>query len=263
MVELLTVGNLSWSFTTLLELILLYYLVHRKLYRSHFSFFAYVVAVILQSAVVALAYAHFGFRSVASYNIAWSTQAVVLCLRWLAAVDIARKALAAFAGIWEFAVRILFVVTAFVLVYAVWSSHDRWNLAILTADRAEELCIASFIVFFLLFVRYYRVPIPTLERMLAIGFCLYSCFSVINMSVYERFRLPYTSLWNYLNGLAFMASLLLWISAARRHSESPVPAVPPVLTVEHYARLSADLNTRLQLLNHRLDHLFRSEDSRS
>src|SRR5580693_8546568 len=111
MVELLTLRDLTWGLTTLLELILLFYLIRKKLYRTHLFFSIYILAVILQSAVVAVAYQYFGSRSVASFNIAWSSQAVVICLRWLAVIDIARKALTAYAGIWDFAIRVLFVVT--------------------------------------------------------------------------------------------------------------------------------------------------------
>jgi hypothetical protein len=66
MVELLTLRNLTWGLTTLLELILLFYLIRKKLYRTHLSFFIYLPALILQSAVVAVVYRYFGPRSVAS-----------------------------------------------------------------------------------------------------------------------------------------------------------------------------------------------------
>jgi hypothetical protein len=262
MVELLTLRDLTWGLTTLLELILLFYLIRKKLYRTHLSFFIYLPALILQSAVVAVVYRYFGPRSVASFNIGWSTQAVVICLGWLAVIDIARKALSASAGIWDVATRVRFAVTACVLVYSVWSSNDRWTLAVLTADRTEELCIATSIVFLLLFLPYYRVDANNLERMLAIGFCLYSCFSVINVSVYQHLRLSYGSMRNYLDILAFVASLLLWVGAVRSYSDSPSITIQPALTLEHYAGLSAKLNSRLHLLNHRLDNLFRSGDSR-
>lgn len=262
MVELLTLRNLTWGLTTLLELIPLLYLIRKKLYRTYLSFFIYLLAVFLQSAVVAVAYRYFGPRSVASCNIAWSTQAVVICLRWLAVIDIARKALAATAGISDFAIHVLFVVTACVLVYSVWSSNDRWTLAVLTAYRAEQLCIATFIVLLLLFLRYCWVDANNLERMLAVGFCLYLCISVITVSVYQHLRLSFGSMCSYLDILAFVASLLLWVGAVRSSSDSPSIASQPALSREHYAELSAKLNSRLHLLNHRLDNLFRSGDSR-
>ncbi len=254
--------NLFWALTTLLEFVLLFYVVRRKLYRTHLAFFIYILAVILQSGIVAACYRYFGVHSVTSFNIAWSTQAVVICARWFAVIDIAKKAFAGLSGIWELAIRVLFVVTAGALVYSIWSSEDRWNLAVLTSDRAEELCIATFVVTLLLFLRYYRVPVSNLERMLAIGFCLYSCFTVMNNAIYEHLRRSFAAMWNYLDMLTFIATLLLWIGAVRKYSESQVDAVQPALTPEHYAELSQNLNARLQLLNHRLDRLFRSGDSR-
>jgi hypothetical protein len=262
MLEPLSLRDLSWALNTLLELVLLFFLLRRKLYRSHGPFLIYIVAVILQSAVVAASYRYLGERSVASFNIAWSSQAVVICTRWFAVIDIAKKALEGFSSIWELAVRVLFVGTACVLIYAIGSAGNRWTLAVLTADRAEELCIAAFIVFLLIFLRYYGLPLNDLERMLAIGFVLYSCSAVINNSIYEHFRLPFAPLWNYLEMLTFIASLTLWIGAVRRYAESTEVAAEPALTPEHYLELSQKLNSRLHLLNQRLDHFFRSGDPR-
>jgi hypothetical protein len=250
--------NVLWALTALLEVILLILVLRRNLNRTHLPLFIYVFAVIVQSGIIAFASWRFGRDSVPFYNIAWGTQAIVISLRWFAVIDIARKAFSAFPGIWELAIRILFVVTAAALIYSIWSSGDRWKMAVLTADRAEEFCIATFVVVLLLFARYYRLPLNNLERMLAIGFCLYSCFKVITYTVYERLRLPFANTWNYLTMLTFIATVALWIGAVAKYSESPAPAVEPALTPEHYLALSQKLNTRLQLLNDRLDHLFRS-----
>jgi hypothetical protein len=98
--------------------------------------------------------------------------------------------------------------------------------------------------------------------MLAIGFCLYSCFFVINDSIYETVRVAFGALWNYLDMPTFTATLLLWISAVYRSAEVQDLAPSSALAPELYTDLSRKLNSRLLLLNHRLNHLFRSEDSR-
>jgi hypothetical protein len=124
-----------------------------------------------------------------------------------------------------------------------------------------ELCVASFIVGMLLFVRYYRIPVAPLERLLAIGFCLYSCFFVISDSMYEHWRQPIGPVWGYLDILTFFASLLVWAAAVNRYSEIPKPAAQPEMSPESYRELSRELNSRWQVLYNRLDHLFRSGDS--
>jgi hypothetical protein len=263
MVQFLNVRDLAWTLTTLLEMVLLVYLLRRRLYASHPAFFIYVLATILQSIAVALLYRYLGSQSLTSWNIAWAGQAVVICARWFAVTEIARKALAEYTGIWGMASRMLFLLGFGVLVYSVASSDKRWTLAVLNADRSVELCIASFIVCMFLFVRYYRLPMSNLERLLAIGFCLYSCSYVINDSIYERWRSSLGGLWNYLDSLTFLASLLLWIGATRGAAEAQTSTVQASLSPEQYGELSRRLNSRLHLLNSRLNHLLRYEDPRS
>jgi hypothetical protein len=259
----LILRNLSWALTTLLEVVLLLYLVRRRLYRSHPAFFIYILVVILQSAILAASYSYFGTESARSYDIGWGSQGVVVCARWFAVMEIARKALAEYAGIWAMASRILFVLAVCVLVYSIASSGSRWTLVVLNADRSAELCIASFIVGMFLFVRYYRIPMANLERMLAIGFCLYSCFFVINDTIYEKWLRSASSFWNHLDMLTYFASLLLWIGAVHQYSATRNEATPTPLNPELYGELSQKLNSRLHLLNNRLDQLFRSGGSRS
>jgi len=102
-----------------------------------------------------------------------------------------------------------------------------------------------------------------MDRMLAIGFCLYSCFFVINDSIYQAWIRTAGPLWNYLESVTYLATLLLWIGAVLRHSESRIAASAPSLTLEDYLELSGKLNSRLHVLNNRLDKLFHSGDSRS
>jgi hypothetical protein len=263
MVELLNLRDLAWALTTLLEVVLLLFLLRRRLYRSHPAFFSYILATILQSAVVALVYRYLGSQSLTTWNIAWAAQAVVICTRWFAVTEIARKALAEYTGIWRMTNRILFLLGMVVLVYSIASSNKRWTLAVLNADRSVELCIASLIVCMFLFVRYYRLPMANLERLLSVGFCLYSCSYVINDSIYEKWRSSLGGLWNYLDSLTFLASLLLWISAVHNAGEPRTVTVPAPLSPEQYGELSQKLNSRLHLLNNRLNHLLHSEDSRS
>jgi len=252
---------LFWALTTLLEFALLLLLVRRKLYLSHPAFLVYISAAIVQSGVMAFSYKY--LETVPLYNVAWCAQAAVICARWCAVVEITRKTLADYKGIWTLASSILFFLGISILVYATVFSKDLWTLGVLNADRSVELCIATFIVCMLLFVRYYRLPMSNLERMLAIGFCLYSCFCVINDSIYENWIHRAGPLWTYLDMLTFFASLLLWLDAVRKYSESPNLATSDSLRPELYGQLSQKLNTRLQVLNNRLEHLFRSEDSHS
>jgi hypothetical protein len=98
-----------------------------------------------------------GVPSIEYFDIAWGMQAVVICARWLAVMEIARQALAGYTGIWRLASSTLFVWCLAILVYALALAQYRWNLAVLNAHRAVELSIAGFIVGLLIFARYYRL----------------------------------------------------------------------------------------------------------
>jgi hypothetical protein len=254
--------NVAWALTTLLEVVLLAYLLRRKLYRTHPAFFLYVLMVILQSLVQQSCSWYWGSDSLPYWTISWGSQAVVICARWFAVVEIARRAMAMYMGIWGMVSRILIGVSALVLAYSIAVSERQWTLGVLNADRSLELCISAFIVCLFLFARYYRMPMNELERRIAVGFCLYSCAWVINDSIYESWRGSFGHLWDYINIFAFFGSLLLWIGAARKYSELPNVTAPNPLPAERYGELSRELNSRLHLLNNRLDHLLHSEDSR-
>jgi hypothetical protein len=261
MVGLFNFQNVTWILTALLEVTLLFDVLQRKFYRSYPAFFAYVLAVILQAALMAGADAHWGSTSKQAWMVAWSSQPVVLCARWCAVVEIARKVLAGYGGIQRMATRILMVLGVCMLAYSFVFSRFIWALMVLNADRAVELCIATFVVCMFVFARYYRLPMLNLERQLAIGFCLYSCAWVINDSIFENRPGAMWDLFYHLNVLAFLASLLLWIGAVRAPAEARSVAPETQLSPEMYGQLSEKLNSRLNLLNHRLDHLFRSGDS--
>ncbi|MGB7493865.1 MAG: hypothetical protein WBR26_23955 [Candidatus Acidiferrum sp.] len=262
MAEPLNFDTLAWVLTTVLEVILLFLLLRRKLHRSYPGFFVYVLSVIVQGLLWKGAEFHFGERSKQAWAVYWMFQAVVVCARWIAVVEITSKVLADYGAIRRMASRILMVLGAAVLAYSFVVSDFSWMLMVLSADRAVELCIASVVVCMFLFARYYRLPMLALERQLAVGFCLYCCSRVVNDSVLEHWHGNRWNFLSYVNALAFLASLLIWIAAVREPIESRNLAAHLRLTPERYGELSEKLNSRLHLLNHRLDRLSRSGGSR-
>ena len=263
MVEPWTIRNLVWAATTVLEFVLLFYLFRRKTYRAHPVFCLYISSTIVQSLSGAWASHHWGGQSMQYFNIAWGTQAGVVCIRWLAVIEIARLVFADYSGIWKMTSVILFVLCIAILVYSIVIQRTRWYLSVLSADRAVEFSIASFIVALLLFARYYRLSMTNLERQLSIGFCLFSCSWVVSNTVYQGAQHPSGLWWEFFEILAFLATLLIWTNAVRQPFEVRKPATATALSVNQYARVSEQLNARLHVLNDRLNHLLRSGDARS
>ena len=155
----------------------------------------------------------------------------------------------------------LLAVVILLLFYSSASARLNWQLAVLYADRGLELTIAVAIVTLFLFVRYYEIEVEPAARSLAIGFLIYSCFSVLNNTILENWMHRYATLWNVLNTFAFMASLLLWMWALRA-TQPPTAAAPELLSDSVYRTLAPEISLRLKALNEHLSQWWYAEAKR-
>lgn len=259
MVEPLQLQSAAWALSSTLEGVLLVQFLRRKLGRIYPIFLAYLLTVILQSIAIAFLYRTPGLDKVTVWKLAWGTQGVVVLMRSFALVELNRKVLAPFVGVWALARRILLGVALAVFCYDLILSKGQWQWLILNGVRGLELAMAAVIVTMLIFARYYRIPIHPFLRALAVGFCLYSAFYVINYSLLERVLQQYAVLWNFLGIFSFSATLLVWTWAAIRYPESEAVVSPQAITAELYGKLSLEVNSRLLLLNRQLIQMLRLE----
>jgi hypothetical protein len=260
MVEPLQLQTAVWALTTSLELALVVQLIRRKVGRNYPLFFAYLVSAILQSAAMAILYRTQNLDRLTTWKIAWLAQCLVVCMRALVLLELNRRVLSRYIGIWALSRRLLLGVAVAVVACDLLLSKGQWQWLILNGVRGLELAMAAVIVTMLLFARYYRVPVNPLQRALAVGLCLYSTFYVINYSLFERVLRQYAVLWNFLGIFAFIASLLVWINAANRYAESTEVAPIPAITPELYGKLSSEINARLLLLNRQLIQILHIEE---
>jgi hypothetical protein len=262
--DIFNLRDLTWFVSVALKVLLLFFLVFRKLHRFFPVFTSYVALTLLQTASTAFAIWLWGAQSIEFFNIAWGVQAAVICVRFLAVVEVTRHVFRDYSGVWKLASVILFALGIAVLAYAILPSlYKAWTFVVLHADGGVELCIAVFIVAMLIFARYYRLEIPNLERQLAVGFCLFSCSWVVTNAIYQSPSHPPSVWFGFFEIVAFLATMLLWINAVRRPVEAIERPAFGTLAPAQYAEISQQFNVRLRTLNDRLNHLFRSGDSRS
>jgi hypothetical protein len=263
MSETLNLPNVAWALSTIAEVALFIYLVRRKLFRSHPLFSTYILLAILQTVLVVATYGIWGSRSFRAWLTFWISQAVVETARFAAIVEVVRRILCPYSGIWALGRRVLLLAVAGVSVYAVLLSREYWYNLSLNVDRGVGLAGAVVIVTLLLFARYYALPTNNLDRSLCMGFCLYSCFIVINDSLLEKWVNSYMNFWSFLGVLTFLASVFIWLGAVRAYSETAPARGPVVIPRELYGKLSSELNVRLRLLNEHLNQLLNSGNPRS
>jgi pilus assembly protein TadC len=259
----LTLRNALWLLSTAVEIVLLVCLLRRKIRNTHRAFVIYIAGAIAQTALAAWSYLKWGIGDPVVAKTIWASQGVLLFLRFSAVYEMAERILSQYPGILTFAKSILSFIGGATVIYALLAGN-KWALFYLNLDRGFELGIATFVVTLLLFARYYRLSVHSLERALAMGFCLYSCFCVINDSLFERFLTSYLNLWGYLNILTFLASLLIWLHAVRACSEIAVPRNErEVLSQGSYGTLAPELNFRLRVLNEQISRLLHLKNSGS
>jgi len=262
MIDSLSLLDITWWVTAAVECVLLASLIWRRAFRSYPLFTAYVASILVQSVGMFFLYRQTNLNSTTVWNIAWGTQVAITVMRSLALVELTRKILARYKGIWAVARGLIICVGLCVIAYALAFSRGHSQWVILNMVRGLELAIAAVIVTTLLFARYYRLPIGSVSRALAVGLCLYSVFYVIDYSLLEKGFKRHVELWNFLGLLTFLASLLLWTAALHLYPAQEEETRPASIAPEVYGKLSSEVNLRLHLLNRQLSQILNSEERR-
>jgi hypothetical protein len=253
--EITKLQQILWTAAIVCELSLAVILLLYRNYRTYPAFTYYIFLVLANDLFLIFAYRRWGFTSLIAWRIFWISRAIVICARALAIEELCRLLLAQYKGVWALAWRLLLVCAVIVLVCSLIIGKHEWSLAVHTASRGLDLAIAAFIVGLFLFVKYYDVKTDRTARILTTGFFLYSCFGVLNTTFLERWLYDYSALWNILNSLTFLASLLLWTSALR----SPLTASVRekiLLPGTVYSTVGPEVNLRLHLLNKSLSQFW-------
>jgi hypothetical protein len=258
MSQLETIQNAIWALCLIAQAALLVFLWKHRTYRQYPGFTIYVLVNVVQGILLLLTRFLWGNRGALLYQVGWATQGFVLVARTFAVAELCRRILKSYRGIWALAWRLLTVCAAVIIAYSFLVANWRWDRAVLAADRGFELAIAGVIVLLFIFARYYGVPVAGPDRLLAVGFCLYSCAVVVNNTLLEKFFYQYYAFWNITTLIVYFLSLMTWIRAMR----SPVSVAekrPAMLEGTIYQELSPEINFRLRLLNEQLLSIWKTE----
>jgi len=240
-----------WAASFAIRIVLLALLLSRKNYRRFPSLTFYILIVSVKSVFLYFAYAHWGFDSPTVWPLAWASIAVGICARALAVAELCRLIIARYKGVWALTWRLLLASSIVTLLFSLLAIRGGWFSIITIAQLGVELAITVVIVGLLVLGKYYQVALEQPFQSLALGFCLYSSFSVLNNTVWQRLLSQYDHLWNVLGMLAFLASLLIWVGALR----TPYPASAQeevLLPASVYGNLSPAITSQLKELNRSL-----------
>lgn len=257
MAALGTYVNVIWALNASMQVLLLLFLAARKHYRQYPVFFLYVCSTLFQGSTLLAIYGQWGFSSRLAQQLAWSTQAFVVCARALAVSEVCRVLLAPFRGIWALAWRILAFLTASVIAYPMLRNGWRGSWTILQIELGLESTMMVAIVALFVFARYYEVVANDRLRALGIGFFLLSSFTVVNDTILQRMLDQYVDLWRVLGMLSFLASLTVWVAAFHKRTVAANIPRTPLLPPDIYHSVAPKVNERLRDLNEQLGRFWR------
>ena len=251
-----------WATTAVVQILLLCLLVVRRNANTYPAFTAYIFMTVAQSGLLFFSIRGWGFSSTTSWRIGWATQCLVLGARAFAVAELCQHILQRFRGVWILARWILFAFGSLVLAYALLAAEHQWGLILTTAELGLEMATAAVIVTLLLFARYYDIAVAPSLRLVALGLCVYSCVSVLNDAILERWLSRYVDLWNASGMVAFLACLFVWSWAFRK--VAPQSAAEPMFhDGSVYLNIIPEMNLRLRILNEQLMRLWRVEAPRT
>jgi len=255
--ELTRSDYVLWIVSTVLQLAVCGLVLRGGLYLRLPAFSAYVWLNLLTLALVWWAYLRLGYSSM--FYIGWAAFGVALLARGLVVGELCRRVLRLYRGVWALAWRLLVGAAMLLLVYAglaAYGTRDRLETFFMTAERGMELAAAIVLLLLLVISSYYRIPVPMLEGMLALGLGVWSLLQVVN-NVALLLWPNYYAWGSAVKMVSFQLVLLIWIAALRKPvlHEAPAPALLPQTV---YDELAPQTNLRLRLLNERLLEIFKT-----
>ena len=146
--------QILWAVNIVAGVLLLVLLAVRKNYRAYPAFSLYVLLNLVLGILAFLVYSRLGFFSNASWRISWTMQALVICARGVAVMEVCKHLLSHYRGVWALAWRILVGCATLVLLYAGLAAKHDLRFVLPKAARALELAIAAVIVAVFVFLRY-------------------------------------------------------------------------------------------------------------
>ncbi len=251
-----------WACAVLAQLTVLVLLFRGRYFLRLPLFASYVGLNICQQCFLFIVYRHFSFTSRTSLRLFWISEIVTLLARTLATIELLRRVLRLYRGIWALSWRLLAAASVGIFGYAAIDAGRDMPWAIVLADRGYHLAFAAALIGFLWLVRYYSISIEPVYKVLLGGFCFYSCALVFRNTVLQFLFLrgspSYQEVWNAMSMIPFLAANLAWAIALRDPALADERR-PILLPGAVYGQISPEINLRLRLLNEQLSRFWKVE----
>jgi hypothetical protein len=228
-----TAQTIVWYTGFALELSVCVFAMRRKLYRDFPLFLGYLLLVPARSLAVFVLYHTIGYRSQATHEFYWLTEALLLFVRAGAIAELAWVVSRPYPG---FRVVLKWVLPAIVLVLVLRAVFATGHAALwpgyVILECELELTAAVVLCVLLALSRRYEVELQALVRYLAAGLLLYSLFQVANNVVSQHGWHSDFHDWSVVRTSSFFISLLIWLVGLMK-ARVPPPRVTAADVEKH------------------------------
>jgi hypothetical protein len=246
-----------WGGSLAAKLYLVYLIARNWIWRDFPVFSSYFTINVITGLLIATAYILWGTQK--SWSIYWGLQAIIFTLRVLVSVEVWRKTLKPYPGIWALAWKLLATVGILGLLragYVTFKEGPALSMFYFSAQRHLEFASVVTLFVFLLFCRYYGVSLEPAIKAITVGLCFFSIIQVLNASLANQWKSQFVALWRWSTVVSFDCSMVIWWWGLR----APVraTAAPPALyPAKVYVEVSPQVNDKLRALNKRLEELLK------
>jgi hypothetical protein len=255
----------AWGISVGIALVVLGLLFFRGYFRNLPVFTAFVAANVCQWGLLYVIYLQFGIGSRTALVLAWISEACILLLRTLAAMEVLHRVLGPYPGIWGLGWRVLALAFFVVISYAAIEAGQNISAAIGLADRGFHLAFAVALVACLLMIRYYSIPVDPPYKALLGGFCVYSCTVVLANTIarvlFLRGFANIKPIWQFTLVAAYAGVQGAW-AAGLWNAAPAMQGRPALLGTSVYRQISPEINERLRFLNGQLSKFWEAKAAR-
>jgi hypothetical protein len=215
----------SWILGPVLQIVLLAFMIRRKLRLTFPLFFSYILFQLIKSGCLWLVYRYLPADYFDAY---WTGNAVSVFLALLVMDEIWRQLFGSYQGfqklgtlLFRWACVLLFLIAVLVATFTEHTNADRVLKAVLTFDGAMRLMQCGLVFLLVALSRYLRSIWRAQVFGIALGFGIFASIELILVSILSRFGASHIATISLIKSLSYNSILLLWIGYVRLAVPAP------------------------------------------
>jgi len=210
-----------WLCSILLEVLLLFRGFRTKLVRKYPLFYSYILFVLLESLVRFFVYNR---RHSLYDTVYWITQFLAVAIGCVVVFDIFRMVLAEYPGTARPARNVLLFVFAMAVVKAlvnISSGASFFGQTSVELERNLRLVQAAAIFGIAVLSFFYAIPFGKNARGIVVGYGLFLCASVVQLTWVSYFGQRSREIWLYTQPAIYLLALLVWMGSLWSYHTAP------------------------------------------